>query len=154
MPPSGRDGMIPLMQMRSPIDAIRRIEGLERLLRDLGRAASPAAAENAVAYAMPDLVDALWVTLYLSDDGMPPVVYGDDGWHQLGMAALAAGCACSASEEGVVTLALPIFGPAGVTGILLLCRDGGFDEDDLRLLELFADHASAALRRLASPAAA
>jgi hypothetical protein len=146
--------MIRPMQVRSPIDAIRRIEGLEHLLRDLARARTPAAAENAVAYAMPDLVDATWATLYLSDDGMPPVVYGDDGWHQLAMAALAAGCVCSASDDGVVTLALPIFGPVGVTGVLLLCRDGGFDDDDLSLLELFADHASTALRRLASRAAA
>lgn len=130
------------------------IERLERLLRDLGRAATPAAAENLVAYAVPELVDARWATLYLSDDGMPPVVWGDDGWHQLAMASLVSGCACSVSEEGVVTLAVPMFGSAGVRGVLVLCRDGEPSDADLHLLDLFAEHAPAALRRLAPPAAA
>src|SRR6476646_1096339 len=100
--------------------AAGRIEGLEALLSRLRRCPSPAQAENLVAYAIPELVDAIWATLYLSDDGLPPVVYGDDMWQHLADAALARRMPCAMRANGEVTTAIPIFADTGVAGVLLM----------------------------------
>ena len=106
MYPSVGVDMIVAMSTFASARAAGRIEGLEALLSRLRRCASPAQAENLVAYAIPDLVDAIWATLYLSDDGAPPVVYGDDTWQHLAYAALARRMPCATRANGEVTTAI------------------------------------------------
>ena len=130
------------------------IEGLEALLSRLRRCASPAQAENLVAYAIPDMVDAIWATLYLSDDGLPPVVYGDDAWQHLADAAIARRMPCATRRDGVVTTAIPIFAGTGVAGVLVMASEGELSERDQRTLRLFAGRAGRAVRRPGLPASA
>jgi hypothetical protein len=134
--------------------AAGRIEGLEALLSRLRRCASPAQAENLVAYAIPDLVDAIWATLYLSDDGAPPVVYGDDAWQHLADAAIARRMPCATRSDGEVTTAIPIFADTGVAGVLLMSSAGELSERDQRTLRLFAGRAGRAVRRPGLPVSA
>ena len=134
--------------------AAGRIEGLEALLSRLRRCASPAQAENLVAYAIPDLVDAIWATLYLSDDGAPPVVYGDDAWQHLADAAIALRMPCATRSDGEVTTAIPIFADTGVAGVLLMTSAGEVSERDQRTLRLFAGRAGRAVRRPGLPVSA
>jgi len=134
--------------------AAGRIEGLEALLSRLRRCASPAQAENLVAYAIPDLVDAIWATLYLSDDGAPPVVYGDDAWQHLADAAIARRMPCATRSDGEVTTAIPIFADTGVAGVLLMTSAGEVSERDQRTLRLFAGRAGRAVRRPGLPVSA
>jgi hypothetical protein len=134
--------------------AAGRIEGLEALLSRLRRCASPAQAENLVAYAIPDLVDAIWATLYLSDDGAPPVVYGDDAWQHLADAAIARRMPCATRSDGEVTTAIPIFADTGVAGVLLMTSAGELSERDQRTLRLFAGRAGRAVRRPGLPVSA
>jgi hypothetical protein len=135
-------------------EAVRRIEGLDVLLGRLGLCTSPAQVENMVAYAIPDLVQAAWAMLYLSDDGGPPVVYGDDAWQELANAAFVRAEVCSFRTGGLETLAVPIFGDMGIVGVLVVARAGGFDDAELRILRLFADRAPTALRRASLPVSA
>ena len=118
MYPSVLVDMISAMSTFASARAAGRIEGLEALLSRLRRCSSPAQAENLVAYAIPDLVDAIWATLYLSDDGAAPVVYGDDTWQHLADAALARRMPCATRANGEVTTAIPIFADTGVAGVL------------------------------------
>ena len=134
--------------------AAGRIEGLEALLSRLRRCASPAQAENLVAYAIPDLVDAIWATLYLSDDGAPPVVYGDDAWQHLADAAIARRMPCATRSDGEVTTAIPIFADTGIAGVLLMASAGELSERDQRTLRLFAGRAGRAVRRPGLPVSA
>jgi hypothetical protein len=134
--------------------AAGRIEGLEALLSRLRRCASPAQAENLVAYAVPDLVDAIWATLYLSDDGAPPVVYGDDAWQHLADAAIVRRMPCATRSDGEVTTAIPIFADTGVAGVLLMTSAGELSERDQRTLRLFAGRAGRAVRRPGLPVSA
>ncbi|HYX84948.1 MAG TPA: GAF domain-containing protein [Gaiellales bacterium] len=129
-------------------EAVRRIEGLEMLLGRLGLCTSPAQAENLVAYAIPELVRAKWAVFYLSDDGGPPVVYGDDVWQELATVAFARGRACSTRNGDLETLAVPVYGGTGIVGVLVVAREGGFGDADLRVLRLFADRAAVALGRV------
>jgi hypothetical protein len=134
--------------------AAGRIEGLEALLSRLRRCASPAHAENLVAYALPELVDAIWATLYLSDDGRPPIVYGDDAWQHLADAAIARRMPCATRRDGVVTTAIPIFADMGVAGVLVMASAGELSEHDQRTLRLFAGRAGRAVRRPGLPVSA
>jgi hypothetical protein len=134
--------------------AAGRIEGLEALLSRLRRCASPAQAENLVAYAIPELVDAIWATLYLSDDGLPPVVYGDDMWQHLADAAIARRMPCATRKDGMVTTAIPIFADTGVAGVLVMASTGELSEQDQRTLRLFAGRAGRAVRRPGLPVSA
>jgi hypothetical protein len=134
--------------------AAGRIEGLEALLSRLRRCASPAQAENLVAYAIPELVDAIWATLYLSDDGRSPVVYGDDAWQHLADAAIARRMPSATRRDGVVTTAIPIFGDLGVAGVLVMASAGELSEHDQRTLRLFAGRAGRAVRRPGLPVSA
>jgi hypothetical protein len=134
--------------------AAGRIEGLEALLSRLRRCASPAQAENLVAYAIPELVDAIWATLYLSDDGLPPVVYGDDMWQHLADAAIARRMPCATRKDGMVTTAIPIFADTGVAGVLVMGSTGELSEQDQRTLRLFAGRAGRAVRRPGLPVSA
>ena len=134
--------------------AAGRIEGLEALLSRLRRCPSPAQAENLVAYAIPELVDAIWATLYLSDDGLPPVVYGDDVWQHLADAAIARRMPCATRRDGIVTTAIPIFSGTGVAGVLVMASAGELSEHDQRTLRLFAARAGRAVRRPGLPVSA
>jgi hypothetical protein len=134
--------------------AAGRIEGLEALLSRLRRCPSPAQAENLVAYAIPELVDAIWATLYLSDDGLPPVVWGDDMWQHLADAAIARRMPCATRLDGVVTTAIPIFSGTGVAGVLVMASGGELSEHDQRTLRLFAARAGRAVRRPGLPVSA
>jgi hypothetical protein len=134
--------------------AAGRIEGLEALLSRLRRCPSPAQAENLVAYAIPELVDAIWATLYLSDDGLPPVVYGDDMWQHLADAAIARRMPCATRRDGIVTTAIPIFSGTGVAGVLVMASPGELSEHDQRTLRLFAARAGRAVRRPGLPVSA
>jgi hypothetical protein len=134
--------------------AAGRIEGIEALLSRLRRCASPAQAENVVAYAIPELVDAIWATLYLSDDGRSPVVYGDDVWQHLADAAVARRMPCATRLDGVVTTAIPIFAEMGVAGVLVMASTGELSEHDQRTLRLFAGRAGRAVRRPGLPVSA
>ena len=131
-----------------------RIEGLEALLSRLRRCASPAQAENLAAYALPELVDAIWATLYLSDDGGPPIVYGDDAWQHLANAAIARRMPCATRRDGFVTTAIPIFADMGVAGVLVMASAGELSEHDQRTLRLFAGRAGRAVRRPGLPVSA
>jgi hypothetical protein len=130
------------------------IEGLEALLSRLRRCPSPAQAENLVAYAIPELVDAIWATLYLSDDGFPPVVYGDDIWQHLADAAIARRMPAATRRDGIVTTAIPIFSGTGVAGVLVMASAGELSEHDQRTLRLFAARAGRAVRRPGLPVSA
>ena len=154
MYPSVRLVMIIPMSTFASARAAGRIEGLEALLSRLRRSASPAQAENLVAYAVPDLVDAIWATLYLSDDGAPPVVYGDDAWQHLADAAIARRMPCATRSDGEVTTAIPIFADTGVAGVLLMASAGELSERDQRTLRLFAGRAGRAVRRPGLPVSA
>jgi len=134
--------------------AVGEIEGLEALLSALRRCSSPAQAENLVAYAIPDLVDAIWATLYLSDDGLPPVVYGDDVWQHLADAAIARRVPCATRQDGIVTTAIPIFSEMGVAGVLVMASAGELSEHDQRTLRVFAARAGRAVRRPGLPVSA
>lgn len=146
--------MITAMSTFASARAAGRIEGLEALLSRLRRCASPAQAENLVAYAIPDLVDAIWATLYLSDDGAPPVVYGDDAWQHLADAAIARRMPCATRSGGEVTTAIPIFAETGVAGVLLMASAGELSEHDQRTLRIFAGRAGRAVRRPGLPVSA
>jgi len=154
MYPSVEVDMIFAMSTFASARAAGRIEGLEALLSRLRRCASPAQAENLVAYAIPDLVDAIWATLYLSDDGAAPVVYGDDTWQHLADAALARRMPCATRANGEVTTAIPIFADTGVAGVLLMASAGELSERDQRTLRLFAGRAGRAVRRPGLPVSA
>jgi len=154
MYPSVLVDMIFAMSTFASARAAGRIEGLEALLSRLRRCSSPAQAENLVAYAIPDLVDAIWATLYLSDDGAPPVVYGDDTWQHLADAALARRMPCAMRANGEVTTAIPIFADTGVAGVLLMSSAGELSERDQRTLRLFAARAGRAVRRPGLPVSA
>jgi hypothetical protein len=154
MCPSVRIVMITAMSTFASARAAGRIEGLEALLSRLRRCASPAQAENLVAYAIPELVDAIWATLYLSDDGAPPVVYGDDAWQHLADAAIARRMPCATRSGGEVTTAIPIFAETGVAGVLLMASAGELSEHDQRTLRIFAGHAGRAVRRPGLPVSA
>ena len=154
MYPSVLVDMIFAMSTFASARAAGRIEGLEALLSRLRRCASPAQAENLVAYAIPDLVDAIWATLYLSDDGAPPVVYGDDTWQHLADASLARRMPCAMRANGEVTTAIPIFADTGVAGVLLMSSAGELSERDQRTLRLFAARAGRAVRRPGLPVSA
>jgi len=131
-----------------------QIEGLEALLSRLRRCPSPAQAENLVAYAIPELVDAIWANLYLSDDGRAPVVYGDDIWQHLAHAAIARRMPCATRRDGIVTTAVPIFSGTGVAGVLVMASAGELSEHDQRTLRLFAARAGRAVRRPGLPVSA
>jgi hypothetical protein len=146
--------MIIAMPTVASARAAGRIEGVEALLSRLRRCASPAEAENLAAYVVPELVDAIWATLYLSDDGRPPVVYGDDVWQHLADAAIARRMPCATRRDGVVTSAIPIFGGMGVAGVLVMASTGELSEHDQRTLRLFAGRAGRAVRRPGLPASA
>jgi hypothetical protein len=146
--------MITAMSTFASARAAGRIEGLEALLSRLRRCPSPAQAENLVAYAIPELVDAIWATLYLSDDGAPPVVYGDDGWQHLADAAIARRMPCATRSGGEVTTAIPIFAETGVAGVLLMASAGELSEHDQRTLRIFAGRAGRAVRRPGLPVSA
>lgn len=146
--------MITAMSTFASARAAGRIEGLEALLSRLRRCASPAQAENLVAYAIPELVDAIWATLYLSDDGAPPVVYGDDAWQHLADAAIARRMPCATRGGGEVTTAIPIFAETGVAGVLLMASAGELSEHDQRTLRIFAGRAGRAVRRPGLPVSA
>jgi hypothetical protein len=146
--------MIIAMPTVASARAAGRIEGVEALLSRLRRCASPAEAENLVAYAVPELVDAIWATLYLSDDGRPPVVYGDDVWQHLADAAIARRMPCATRRDGVVTSVIPIFGGMGVAGVLVMASTGELSEHDQRTLRLFAGRAGRAVRRPGLPVSA
>ena len=154
MSPSGSIVMIIAMSTFASARAARRIEGLEALLSRLRRCPSPAQAENLVAYAIPELVDAVWATLYLSDDGLPPVVYGDERWQHLADAAIARRMPCATRREGLVTTAIPIFSGTGVAGVLVMASTGELSEHDQRTLRLFAARAGRAVRRPGLPVSA
>jgi hypothetical protein len=154
MYPSVLVDMISAMSTFASARAAGRIEGLEALLSRLRRCSSPAEAENLVAYAIPDLVDAIWATLYLSDDGAAPVVYGDDTWQHLADAALARRMPCATRANGEVTTAIPIFADTGVAGVLLMASVGELSERDQRTLRLFAWRAGRAVRRPGLPVSA
>ena len=154
MYPSVLVDMIFAMSTFASARAAGRIEGLEALLSRLRRCSSPAQAENLVAYAIPDLVDAIWATLYLSDDGAPPVVYGDDTWQHLADEALARRMPCAMRANGEVTTAIPIFADTGVAGVLLMSSAGELSERDQRTLRLFAARAGRAVRRPGLPVSA
>jgi hypothetical protein len=154
MYPSVLLDMISAMSTFASARAAGRIEGLEALLSRLRRCSSPAQAENLVAYAIPDLVDAIWATLYLSDDGAPPVVYGDDTWQHLADAAIARRMPCATRANGEVTTAIPIFADTGVAGVLLMASAGELSERDQRTLRLFAGRAGRAVRRPGLPVSA
>jgi hypothetical protein len=147
-------GMIVSMSTIAFRRAVGEIEGLEALLSALRRCSSPAQAENLVAYAIPDLVDAIWATLYLSDDGLPPVVYGDDVWQHLADAAIARRVPCATRQDGIVTTAIPIFSDMGVAGVLVMASAGELSEHDQRTLRLFAARAGRAVRRPGLPVSA
>jgi hypothetical protein len=147
-------GMIVSMSTIAFRRAVGEIEGLEALLSRLRRCPSPAQAENLVAYAIPDLVDAIWATLYLSDDGLPPVVYGDDVWQHLADAAIARRVPCATRQDGIVTTAIPIFSDMGVAGVLVMASAGELSEHDQRTLRLFAARAGRAVRRPGLPVSA
>ena len=146
--------MITAMSTFVSARAAGRIEGLEALLSRLRRCSSPAQAENMVAYAIPELVDAIWATLYLSDDGRPPVVYGDDVWQHLADAAIARRMPCATRRDGMVTTAIPIFSDMGVAGVLVMASAGELSDDDQRTLRLFAGRAGRAVRRPGLPVSA
>ena len=146
--------MIIAMPTFASARAAGRIEGVEALLSRLRRCASPAEAENLVAYAVPELVDAIWAMLYLSDDGLPPVVYGDDVWQHLADAAIARRMPCATRRDGVVTTAIPIFGGMGVAGVLVMASTAELSEHDQRTLRLFAGRAGRAVRRPGLPVSA
>jgi hypothetical protein len=154
MSPSVRVVMIIAMSTFASARAPGRIEGVEALLSRLRRCASPAQAENLVAYAIPDLVDAIWAILYLSDDGAPPVVYGDDVWQHLADAAIARRMPCATRSDGIVTTAIPIFADTGVAGVLVMATSGELSEQDQRTLRLFAGRAGRAVRRPGLPVSA
>ena len=154
MYPSVLVDMIFAMSTFASARAAGRIEGLEALLSRLRRCSSPAQAENLVAYAIPDLVDAIWATLYLSDDGAAPVVYGDDTWQHLADAALARRMPCAMRANGEVTTEIPIFADTGVAGVLLMSSAGELSERDQRTLRLFAARAGRAVRRPGLPVSA
>jgi len=154
MYPSVEVDMIFAMSTFASARAAGRIEGLEALLSRLRRCASPAQAENLVAYAIPDLVDAIWATLYLSDDGAPPVVYGDDAWQHLADAAIARRMPCATRRDGEVTTAIPIFAETGVAGVLLMASAGELSDHDQRTLRIFAGRAGRAVRRPGLPVSA
>ena len=153
---SGSPGAVIILAMSTFVSAraAGRIEGLEALLSRLRRCASPAQAENLVAYAIPELVDAIWATLYLSDDGLPPVVYGDDAWQHLADAAIARRMPCATRSGGIVTTAIPIFSGPDVAGVLVMASAGELSEHDQRTLRLFAARAGRAVRRPGLPVSA
>jgi hypothetical protein len=154
MSPCAEVVMITAMSTFASARAAGRIEGLEALLSRLRRCSSPAQAENMVAYAIPELVNAIWATLYLSDDGRPPVVYGDDVWQHLADAAIARRMPCATRRDGVVTTAIPIFSDMGVAGVLVMASAGELSDDDQRTLRLFAGRAGRAVRRPGLPVSA
>ena len=154
MSPSAEIVMMDAMSTFVSARAAGRIEGLEALLSRLRRCPSPAQAENLVAYAIPELVDAIWATLYLSDDGLPPVVYGDAMWQHLADAAIARRMPCATRRDGIVTTAIPIFSGTGVAGVLVMASTGELSEHDQRTLRLFAARAGRAVRRPGLPVSA
>ena len=154
MPAYAEVVMIIAMSTFASARAAGRIEGLEALFSRLRRCASPAEAENLVAYAIPELVDAIWATLYLSDDGLPPVVYGDAVWQHLADAAIARRIPCATRRDGIVTTAIPIFSDMGVAGVLVMASTGELSDRDQRTLRLFAGRAGRAVRRPGLPLSA
>ena len=155
MYPSVLVDMIFAMSTFASARAAGRIEGLEALLSRLRRCASPAQAENLVAYAIPDLVDAIWATLYLSDDG---AAAGRLRRRHLAASGRrgprAAHAVRDAREDGEVTTAIPIFADTGVAGVLLMASAGELSEHDQRTLRLFAARAGRAVRRPGLPVSA
>jgi hypothetical protein len=137
-------------------EATRRLAGMEMLLRRIHLCDTPGQAADLIANALPGLADADWAELHVIGSDAAPAMGG--GEHQgLVMQALAAGrpFAVGGSDEPAV-VAVPLRGGPGASGAVVLARMDGerFHQPELRLLRLFADHASSSLRRLAVAASA
>ena len=137
-------------------EATRRLAGMEMLLRRIHLCQDQEAAADLIANALPGLADVDWAELHVigSDDG--PAVGGNEH-RDLVMASLAAGRVCAAGgQDEPALVAVPLQGGPGACGAVVLARLDGerFHGPELRLLRLFADHASSSLSRIAQPAGA
>jgi GAF domain-containing protein len=137
-------------------EAARRLAGMEMLLRRIHLCDDRRQAANLIANALPGLADVDWAELHVleSDASLPAA--GDEH-RELGIASLAKGRPCSAGgQDEPAVVAVPLECGPGARGAVVLARLDGerFHEPELRLLRLFADHASSSLSRIAQPAGA
>jgi hypothetical protein len=137
-------------------EATRRLAGMEMLLRRIHLCHTQAEAADLISNALPGLADVDCAELHVVGSDACSAVGGEEH-RDLVMAALAAGrvCAVGGDEEPAV-VAVPLQGGPGACGAVVLVRMDGerFHQPELRLLRLFADHASSSLRRLSLPASA
>jgi hypothetical protein len=139
-------------------EASQRLTQLEELLRLLDRTQNAFEAALIVERRLPALMDADEAALYLVDVDQS-LIYepAAERWRTLAASAIAhrarlPGRALTESRAG--TIAAAIGGPAGPIGAVVVVRTSGerLDDEERRLLQLFAEHAGATLRRFASPA--
>jgi hypothetical protein len=143
----------PLVAERSGSEVNRRLAGTEMLLRRLHACQDAREAEDLVEHGLPGVADADWAELRLaariSDLDDPELLH-----HDLVQAAMEAGGVCVAGGEGRPSvIAVPL--PRETPGAIVLARLNGedFHPPEVRLLSLFAEHASSSLRRFAVSAA-
>jgi hypothetical protein len=137
---------------RSGSEANRRLAGTEMLLRRLHSCADAREAEGLIEHGLPGVADADWAELRLAarlaDLDDPDPLHQD-----LAQAAIEAASVCVAGGgEQPSVIAIPL--PRETPGAIVLARLNGerFHPPEVRLLSLFAEHASSSLRRFAVPA--
>ena len=141
----------PLVAERSGSEANRRLAGTEMLLRRLHSCEDVREAEVLVEHGLPGVADADWAELRLA--ARVPDLDDLDLLHQdLVQAAMEAGSVCAAGgDDRPSVIAIPL--PRESPGAIVLARLNGerFHPPEVRLLSLFAEHASSSLRRFAVP---
>jgi hypothetical protein len=139
-------------------EASQRLTQLEELLRLLHRTQNAYEAALIVERRLPSLIDVDEAALYLVDvDQSLMYEPAAERWRTLAESAIAhrvrlPGRALTETRAGMTAAA--IGGPAGPIGAVVVVRSSGqpLGDEGRRLLQLFAEHAGAALRRFASPA--
>jgi hypothetical protein len=137
-------------------EASRRLAGMEMLLRRIHLCETPGQAADLIASALPGLADADWAELHVIGSDAAPAIGGGEH-HEIVMRALQTGRPCVVGgQDQPALVAVPIQGGPGASGAVVLARLDGqrFVRPELRLLRLFADHASSSLSRLVRPAPA
>jgi hypothetical protein len=142
---------MPVMDNRPAMsEATRRLAGFEMLLRRMHICQTPPQVVELLAHALPGLADTDWAELHLLDAGAACAEEHRD----LAVACIGAGCVCAVGGGGHPSMvAVPLL--AASAAIVLGRSDGErFHPMELKLLRLFADHASSSLMRFALPVSA
>jgi hypothetical protein len=129
--------------MSPPPDDAHRLVGLESLLRRLHRCTTPQEAVELVRKFLPDMARGGESALFILGEGGQVIGLDERSeplW-PLAAESIAAGRTCR--RPGGTSVAIPVAG----CGAIAVAAPDRLVLDEVRMLELFAEHAASALRR-------